>query len=83
MDTFVLDQAAKGGITGSKLTNPMIEEMDSDMQRTRLIPEDYVVRTEEFYIWDLFIHLSELSTYLTHPVPSSAEPGLQEPSSGG
>ena len=50
MDTFVLDQAAKGGITGSKLTNPMIEEMESDMQRTRLIPEDYVVRTEEFYI---------------------------------
>ena len=39
IDTYILDMKADGGITGSKLSNPMEDEME---------PEEQMIRKEDF-----------------------------------
>ena len=41
IDTYILDMKANGGITGSKLTNPIDEEME---------PEEQMIKKEDFKV---------------------------------
>ena len=56
IDTFVLDMKADGGITGSKLSNPMEDEME---------PEEPVIRKEDFKV-DIFLYHIFSNLYLMH-----------------
>ena len=44
IDTYILDMKANGGITGSKLTNPIDDEMEAEEQMIK--KEDFKVRRE-------------------------------------
>ena len=41
IDTYILDMKANGGITGSKLTNPMDDELE---------PEEQMIKKEDFKV---------------------------------
>ena len=41
IDTYILDMKADGGITGSKLSNPMEDELE---------PEEQLLRKEDFKV---------------------------------
>ena len=57
IDTFTLDMKANGGITGSKLSNPMEDEMEPEEQLIR--KEDFkVISNDRLHVEIVFLYLS-------------------------